>query len=111
MPAYRIEFAHEDENAHEAIRHGKGSIEITTDLPIESDDVTTYKQRTHEVARSIGHQLGKTKIAILSIVPIGEVGKVTIDYADDGSLLDEVSRRILESAVIPDISSLPKDSK
>lgn len=111
MPTYRVEFAHEDENAHEAVRHGKGSMEISTDLPIESDDSTTYKQRTYEVARAIGQELGKTKIAILSIVPIGEVGKVSIDYADDGGLLDQATRKILEDPSVYDISSLPKDSK
>lgn len=109
MPAYRIEFAHEDENANEAIRHGKGSIEITTDLPIESDDDTTYKQRTYEVARTIGQQLGKTKIAILSIVPLDK-GHVTIDYADDGGLT-EMTRKILEDPSVYDITSLPKDNK
>lgn len=97
MPKYRIEFAHEDENADESIRHGKGTIEISTDLPIESDDDTTYKQRTYEVARSIGQQLGKTKIAILSVIPLDATGKVYIDYADDGGL-NEAAQKIIEGA-------------
>lgn len=109
MPLYRIEFAHEDENADESIRHGKGTIEISTDLPIESDDDTTYKQRTYEVARTIGQQLGKTKLAILSIIPLDK-GHVTIDYADDGGL-SETTRKILEDPKVYDISSLPKDTK
>lgn len=107
MPTYRIEFAHEDEHADESLRHGKGTIEITTDLPIESDDEITYKQRTFEVARSIGKQLGKSKIAILSVVPLGVEGKVTIDYADGG--LDETTRKILDNTVY-DITSLPRDA-
>jgi hypothetical protein len=96
-----VEFAHQDTDADETIQHGSGSIEITTDRPVETD------AEKYDVARAIGEQLGKTKIVVTAIIPL-EVGEVIIDYTD---LITEDTKKLLENPDVYDITSLPKDTK
>ena len=101
MPRYRVEFAHQNTDADELIQHGTGSIEITTDRPVETD------AEKYDVARAIGEQLGKTKVVVTAIIPL-EVGEVIIDYGD---LISEETREILDNPDVYNITSLPKDNK
>lgn len=57
--SYKISFAHQDDTKEDM--HGFGTVDITTDLPI-----TTDEQRL-EVARTIGLTHDFTQVAILSI--------------------------------------------
>lgn len=83
------------------LQHGSGSIEITTDRPVETD------AEKYDVARAIGEQLGKTKIVVTAIIPL-ETGEVVIDYAD--AVTDD-TKKLLEGYDVHDITSLPKDNK
>ena len=79
MAKYRVNFGHEDDTKSEesGIRYGTGTIVVETPRPIETDD------DKYEVARSIGQYLGKTTVAIQTIIPL-ETGHVVIDASDYG---------------------------
>lgn len=65
---YKVNFGHENEYADdESVRHGSGSVEITTDHKIMNQD----DQR--EVARSIGLTYGFTTVAITEFTLLEEV--------------------------------------
>lgn len=81
---YRVEFAHLNEAAEDVsggIHHGMGTIEIATEVPIET------QQQKDDVATVIGRKLHKehniTDVAIQSIIPL-ETGHVVIDASNDG---------------------------
>jgi hypothetical protein len=57
---YTVKFAHQDNTKPDL--HGWGTMEITTDLPI-----TTEEQKL-EVARSIGRAKSFTSVAVLEII-------------------------------------------
>lgn len=56
---YKVTFAHEDDTQEDA--YGWGTADITTDVPVETDE------QLKEVARSIGVLKGFTKVGIIKI--------------------------------------------
>ena len=76
---YRVEYAHADDTTPEdsGLHHGRGTMEITTPSPIETDE------DKYAVAQAIGHHLDKTTIAIQEIIPL-DTGHVVIDASDYG---------------------------
>lgn len=100
---YRVEFAHEDETQpEEGLRHGRGNMEIVTDGPVET------QAEKDEVARAVGLKLGKTKIAVLQIIPL-EVGEVFVDYNDPSTVYGRVGQMIsgyVNDDGVVDISSM-----
>ena len=78
---YRVEYAFENNTIEEdhPLHHGRGSQEITTDLPIETqqqkDDVTKV------IFRKVHASHGVTLVAVQAIIP-QETGHKVIDAAD-----------------------------
>lgn len=80
---YRVNYAHANRDAEDVsggIHHGTGTIEITTDQMIETqqhrDDVAA------EIGRSLRQTHNVTEIAIQSIIPL-QTGHVVIDASTD----------------------------
>ena len=76
---YRVEFAHVNDNIPEGepLRQGTGTVEIETDLPVET------QEEKDEVAKSLARKIGETRtvtaVAVLAIIPL-ERGEVVVDY-------------------------------
>lgn len=65
---YKVSFGHENENAtDDSVRHGSGSVEITTDHKIKN------QEDQKEVARSIGLAYGFTTVAITEFTLLEEI--------------------------------------
>jgi hypothetical protein len=80
---YRVQYAHVNEDTEDVpggIHHGTGTIEITTDQMIET------QEHKDDVAAAIGRALSKTHnvtgVAIQAIVPL-QTGHVVIDMQDE----------------------------
>lgn len=67
MYEYEIIFAHENDNAVDSsVRHGSGSMNVTVDHPIET------QEDLKEVARTIGLTKGFTAVGITKTTLLGE---------------------------------------
>jgi hypothetical protein len=82
---YRVNYAHINEDAEDivgGVHHGQGTVEITTDKPVET------QQQKDDVAKVVGRMLYEkhavTEIAIQAIIPL-ETGHVVIDASDYGT--------------------------
>lgn len=68
MPRYKVKFAHMDDSLPDTeLQAGWGEVEITTDVPVETDE------QLKEICRTIGYEKGFSRVALTSIHELEEV--------------------------------------
>lgn len=83
---YRITFAHVDDKAtDDTLKSGTGTVDIITDVPIETDE------QRKEVAKQIGLAYKKTQIAITKIEAIPSTGAIFGSGFDNGKVVEHTA--------------------